>query len=234
MIEVRKSAERGHANHGWPDSHHSFSFADYYDPKFMGFRSLRVINEDRVAPGMGFGTHGHRDMEILSYVLSGKLAHKDSMGHEELLGPNEIQRMSAGSGIRHSEYNGSTTEPAHFLQIWIEPKTKGDKPSYEQIAFAAEEKQGKFRMLASPEGGPGVATINQDARVYVAELKPGEDLAYPLDAKRYGWLHVIRGNATVNGTPLTTGDAGIIENENSLKIVAAGDAPTEVLLFDLA
>jgi len=156
------------------------------------------------------------------------------MGHEELLGPNEIQRMSAGSGIRHSEYNGSTTEPAHFLQIWIEPKTKGDKPSYEQIAFAAEEKQGKFSMLASPEGGTGVATINQDARVYVAELKPGEDLAYPLDAKRYGWLHVIRGNATVNGTPLTTGDAGIIENENSLKIVAAGDAPTEVLLFDLA
>ena len=184
MIEVRKSAERGHANHGWLDSHHSFSFADYYVPKFMGFRSLRVINEDRVAPGMGFGTHGHRDMEILSYVLRGKLAHKDSMGHEELLGPNEIQRMSAGSGIRHSEYNGSTTEPAHFLQIWIEPKTKGDKPSYEQIAFAAEEKQGKFRMLASPEGGTGVATINQDARVYVAELKPGEDLAYPLDAKR--------------------------------------------------
>ncbi len=234
MIEVRKSADRGHANHGWLDSHHSFSFADYYDPKFMGFRSLRVINEDRVAPGMGFGTHGHRDMEILSYVLSGKLAHKDSMGHEELLGPNEIQRMSAGSGIRHSEYNGSTTETAHFLQIWIEPRTKGDTPSYEQIAFAAEEKQGKFRTLASPESGPGIATINQDARVYVAELKPGEALDYALDAKRYGWLHVIRGNAAVNGTALTTGDAGIIANESGLKIVAGGDTPTEVLLFDLA
>lgn len=234
MIEVRKSAERGHANHGWLDSHHTFSFADYYDPKFMGFRSLRVINEDRVAPGLGFGTHGHRDMEILSYVLQGKLAHRDSMGHEEFLGPNEIQRMSAGSGIRHSEFNGSPTEPVHFLQIWIEPRTKGDTPSYEQIAFAAEEKQGKFRMLASPEGGNGIAKINQDARVYVAELQPGAELAYSLGAKRFGWLHVIRGNAAVNGVGLTTGDAGIISGEEGLRIVAGGDAATEVLLFDLA
>ena len=234
MIQVRKSEERGHANHGWLDSHHTFSFADYYDPKFIGFRSLRVINEDRVAPGQGFGTHGHRDMEILSYVISGKLAHRDSMGHEETLGPNEIQRMSAGSGIRHSEYNGSATEPAHFFQIWIEPRTTGDKPSYEQFAFDAAEKQGKFRLLASPEGGNAIATINQDARVSVAELKAGEEVAYPLPATRHGWLHVIRGGAAVNGAELKGGDAAIITGEAGLKIKAAGDSSTEVLLFDLA
>ena len=234
MIQVRKSADRGHANHGWLDSHHTFSFADYYDPKFMGFRSLRVINEDRVAPGQGFGTHGHRDMEILSYVISGKLAHRDSMGHEEVLGPNEIQRMSAGSGVRHSEYNGSQSEHAHFFQIWIEPRTTGDKPSYEQIAFDASEKQGKFRTLASPEGGAGIATINQDAKVSVAELQPGQALDYPLSGDRYAWLHVVRGNVAVNSSTLEGGDAAIISKEAGLKIAANGDASAEVLLFDLA
>ncbi|MCU1329667.1 MAG: quercetin 2,3-dioxygenase [Bryobacterales bacterium] len=234
MIQVRKSADRGHANHGWLDSHHTFSFADYHDPKFMGFRSLRVINEDRVAPAQGFGTHAHRDMEILSYVISGKLAHRDSMGHEEVLGPNEIQRMSAGSGIRHSEFNGSQQEPAHFFQIWIEPRTRGDKPSYEQIAFDASEKQGKFRTLAAPEGGPGVATINQDAKVSVAELQPGEKLEYALGGSRYGWLHVVRGEVSVNANALSGGDAAIVGNEERLNIQATGDSAAEVLLFDLA
>lgn len=167
MLTVRKSKERGHADHGWLDSHHSFSFASYYDPDHMGYRALRVINEDRVAEGRGFGAHAHRDMEILSYVLKGKLAHKDSMGHVELLGPNEIQKMSAGSGVVHSEFNGSETEPVHFLQIWIEPKSRGTTPSYEQIKFAAEEKLDRFRVLASAKPAEGSATINQDANVSV-------------------------------------------------------------------
>ena len=178
MIEVRKSEERGHAQHGWLDSYHTFSFADYHDPKFMGFRSLRVINEDRVAAGRGFGAHGHRDMEILSYVLSGLLAHKDSMGHKEALGPNEIQRMSAGTGVVHSEFNGSETEPVHFLQIWIEPASKGARSGYEQVRFAAEEKRGKLKLLAGPEGANGAVTINQDAKVYVTELNKGDQITY--------------------------------------------------------
>ena len=163
MLTVRKSNERGHADHGWLDSHHTFSFANYYDPKQMGYRSLRVINEDRVAEGRGFGAHPHRDMEILSYVLKGKLAHKDSMGHVEVLGPNEIQKMSAGTGVTHSEYNGSEDEPVHFLQIWIEPKSRGTAPNYEQLKFEAAEKLNRFKLLASPEKVAGAATINQDA-----------------------------------------------------------------------
>src|ERR1700676_4083082 len=174
MIKIRRANERGHADHGWLDSYHSFSFADYYDPQHMGFRSLRVINEDRVAPGRGFGLHGHRDMEILSYVLGGSLAHKDNMGHQEVLGPNEIQHMSAGTGIMHSEFNPSPTEPVHFLQIWIEPAKTGNQPRYEQFRFGAGDKKGTWKLLAGPEGGNGVATINQDARVFVAEISSGD------------------------------------------------------------
>ncbi|MBS1875626.1 MAG: pirin family protein [Acidobacteria bacterium] len=231
MITVRRSNERGHANHGWLDTHHTFSFADYYDPRHMGFRSLRVINEDRVAPGKGFGTHGHRDMEILSYVLEGKLAHRDSMGHVELLGPNEIQRMSAGSGVRHSEFNGGNGEPVHFLQIWIEPATPGGPSSYEQIRFDPADKRGKWKLLAGPDGGKDAATINQDASVSVAELGPGEAISYELSPGRHAWLHVIRGSVTANGVQLGAGDAISASGESRIDVTAA--EPGEVLLFDL-
>jgi quercetin 2,3-dioxygenase len=234
MLTIRKSNERGHADHGWLNSHHTFSFANFHDPEQMGYRSLRVINEDRVAEGRGFGAHAHRDMEILSYVLKGKLAHKDSMGHMEMLGPNEIQKMSAGSGVVHSEFNGSETEPVHFLQIWIEPKSRGTAPSYEQIKFEAAEKLDRFRMLASSKAAEGVATINQDANVAVAELTPGKSLRYELGDKRHAWLHVIHGEVTVNGTNLSSGDAVAAEDESGLDITAQGAANSEVLLFDLA
>jgi redox-sensitive bicupin YhaK (pirin superfamily) len=238
MLTIRRSNERGHADHGWLDSHHTFSFANYYDPAHMGFRSLRVINEDRVAQGRGFGAHAHRDMEILSYVLSGKLAHKDSMGHTEVLGPNEIQKMSAGSGVVHSEFNGSDTEPVHFLQIWIEPspKSRGTAPAYEQLKFDADEKRNRFKLLASPSPTPGAATINQDAKVSVAALDPGQKLEYDLGSERHGWLHVIHGAVSVNGTVLSTGDAVAIEKEPKLEITAtSGQASdtSEILLFDL-
>lgn len=234
MLTVRKSNERGHADHGWLDSHHTFSFANYYDPKNMGYRSLRVINEDRVAEGRGFGAHPHRDMEILSYVLKGKLAHKDSMGHVEVLGPNEIQKMSAGTGVTHSEYNGSETEPVHFLQIWIEPKSQGTKPSYEQLKFEAAEKLDRFKLLASQEKIAGAATINQDVNVSVAELTPGKKLTYPLGGKRHAWLHVIDGDVSVNGKSLKTGDAVAADSEDALDVVAQGKGNSEILLFDLA
>jgi hypothetical protein len=234
MLTIRKSNERGHADHGWLDSHHTFSFANYHDPSHMGYRSLRVINEDRVAEGRGFGAHAHRDMEILSYVLKGKLAHKDSMGHVELLGPNEIQKMSAGSGVVHSEFNGSESEPVHFLQIWIEPKSRGTTPSYEQLKFAAEEKLDRFKLLASPKPVEGAATINQDTSVSVAELTPGKQLTYPLASKRHAWLHVIHGDVTVNGKTLHTGDAVAADEEVALEVVAQGTGNSEILLFDLA
>jgi quercetin 2,3-dioxygenase len=232
MIQVRKSGERGHADHGWLNTYHTFSFASYFDPKNMGFRSLRVINEDRVAPGKGFGAHGHRDMEILSYVLKGSLGHKDNMGHEEVLGPNEIQRMSAGRGVTHSEFNASNSEPVHFLQIWIEPATKGTPASYEQIRFAPEEKKGKLRLLAAPQGGDGVARINQDAQVFVAELANGDKIGYRLGRERHAWLHVIRGGVTVNGVALAGGDAAALSREE--EVTVTGTVPSEVLLFDLA
>ena len=232
MIQVRKSEERGHANHGWLDSHHTFSFAGYHDPKHMGFRSLRVINEDRVAPGRGFGAHGHRDMEILSFVLEGSLGHKDSMGHEEILGPNEIQKMSAGTGVVHSEFNASKTEPVHFMQIWIEPATTGTPSSYQQLAFSPEDKAGKWKLLAAPNGGEGVAKINQDASLFVSELGSDEEINYKLDPSRYAWLHLVKGQVTVNETTLHTGDAAAISKEDHLAIVSA--APSEILLFDLA
>jgi redox-sensitive bicupin YhaK (pirin superfamily) len=227
MIQVRKSGERGHAQHGWLDSHHSFSFADYYDPKHMGFRSLRVINEDRVAPGHGFPMHGHRDMEILSYVISGALAHKDNMGNEHMLGPNEIQRMSAGSGIMHSEFNPSRTEPVHFFQIWIEPASTGTRPDYEQVRFDPSEKKGKWMLLAGPR-------INQDAKLFVTELTSGKELAYDFEPGRHGWLQIIKGSAKVNGTRLETGDAVAVSAERTLLLAAAGTEVTEVMLFDLA
>jgi len=232
MIKVRKSEERGHANHGWLDSYHTFSFADYYDPKFMGFRSLRVINEDRVAPGAGFGKHGHQDMEILTYVLEGALAHKDSIGHEQVLGPNEIQRMSAGTGVMHSEYNGSKKEPVHFFQIWIEPARNGIEPSYEQLRFDPSEKLNKLKRLAGPTGGNGAARINQDAHVFVAELSKGATIPYDLAGKRAAWVHAVRGEVSVNGTPLKSGDAAAVSSEK-LVMTGTGTESSEFLLFDL-
>jgi redox-sensitive bicupin YhaK (pirin superfamily) len=236
MLTIRKSEDRGHANHGWLNSHHTFSFANYHDPAHMGFRSLRVINDDVVAAGRGFGAHAHRDMEILTYVLSGKLAHKDSMGHTELLGPNEIQKMSAGSGVVHSEFNGSDAEPVHFMQIWIEPdpKARGSVPSYEQLQFSAEEKQNRFKVLAAPVATPGAATIQQDARLSVAELEPGKQLSYPLGNHRHAWLHVVRGEVSVNGKTLSAGDAIAADQEPTLDIAAQGSSNSEILLFDLA
>src|SRR5215470_8197360 len=234
MIQVRKSKDRGHANYGWLDTYHTFSFSDYYDPKFMGFRSLRVINEDRVAAGQGFGMHGHRDMEILTYVLEGALAHRDSMGSAETLGPNEIQRMSAGTGVRHSEFNPSNAEPVHFFQIWIEPASMGTRPSYEQLAFKSEEKQNRFKRLAGPEGGEGAARINQDAHVFATELANGTELPYTLEAGRYAWVHAVRGGVTVNGVELQTGDAAAVSGEEKLAVKGTEPESSEVLLFDLA
>src|SRR5215471_26239 len=232
MIKVRRSEERGHANHGWLDTYHTFSFADYYDPKFMGFRSLRVINEDRVAPGAGFGRHGHRDMEILTYVLEGSLTHKDSMGHQETLGPNEIQRMSAGTGILHSEFNASSTDPLHFFQIWIEPATHGTKPSYEQIRFDPREKQNRLKRLAGPAASNGAARINQDAQVFVAELSKSAEIPYSLGENHAAWVQVVRGEVALNGVPLHTGDASAVTGEN---LLLSGSDPdgSEILLFDL-
>jgi redox-sensitive bicupin YhaK (pirin superfamily) len=233
MMKLRRSEERGHADHGWLDSYHTFSFANYHDPEQMGFRSLRVINDDRVAAGRGFGAHAHRDMEILTYVLDGQLAHKDSMGHTELLGPNEIQKMSAGSGVVHSEFNGSASDPVHFLQIWIEPQSRGTSPNYEQYAFQPEEKRNQFRLLASDETVAGAARLNQDARVSVAEVTSGNTLTYALADRRHAWVHVVEGEVTLNGEPLTTGDAVAVEDERELSFTANGGKAV-VLVFDLA
>ncbi len=234
MIKIRRSEERGHANHGWLDTYHTFSFADYYDPKFMGFRSLRVINEDRVAPGAGFGSHGHRDMEILTYVLEGSIAHKDSMGHQQALGPNEIQSMSAGTGVMHSEFNPSPSEGLHFFQIWIEPAANGTKPTYEQIRFDPKEKKNQWKRLAGPANGDGSARINQDAQVFVAELAKGAEIPYALGANRAAWVHVVRGEVRVNGVALRTGDAAAISGEEQLTLTGGDAEPSEILLFDLA
>ena len=234
MVKLRKAEERGHADRGWLNSNFTFSFADYHDPAHMGFRSLRVINDDVIQGGKGFGAHAHRDMEILSYVLKGKLAHTDSMGHTEQLGPNEIQRMSAGSGVVHSEFNGSKTEPVHFMQIWIEPQSTGTAPGYEQLKFEPEEKQNKFKVLASSKRVPGAALINQDATVSVSQLDPGSKLTYQLGSGRHAWVHVVEGDVTLNGTALTTGDAAAISQEQALELAATGPGNSEVLVFDLA
>ena len=234
MIVYRRSEERGHADKGWLDSFHTFSFADYKDPNHNGFRSLRVLNEDRVAPGRGFGAHGHRDMEIISYVVSGKLGHKDSMGHEEVLGANEIQVMSAGTGVVHSEFNASQTDPVHFLQIWIEPKNKELVSNYQQLAFEGTEKRGAWRLLASLVATQGSAQLQQDASVFVTELTPGEERPYTLQPQRHAWLQVVSGQVLLNGNPLKAGDAAAVSEEQQLTVSGAGEGASEVMLFDLA
>jgi len=231
MLEVRKSEERGDANHGWLKSRHSFSFADYYDPRHTGFGPLLVINEDRVAPGGGFGTHGHRDMEIISYVLDGALEHKDSMGTGSVLHYGDVQRMSAGSGVRHSEFNGSKTAPVHFLQIWIQPNQQGIAPSYEEQRFTAEDKQGRLRLIASSDGREGSVTIHQDAALYAGILDGNDRVEHALAPGRRAYVHLIRGRATVNGVALQGGDALKISAEAGVAIDGAEAA--ELLLFDL-
>jgi redox-sensitive bicupin YhaK (pirin superfamily) len=236
MIRIRKAAERGHADHGWLNSYHSFSFADYYDPANMGFRSLRVINEDWVAPGRGFHTHGHKDMEIITYVLEGALEHKDSLGTGSVIRPGEVQRMSAGSGIQHSEFNPSPKEPLHLLQIWIQPEQKNLEPGYEQREFPAAERQRKLRLLASRDGRDGSLRIHQDADLYATVLGgPGQEVAHALPASRHAWLQVTRGSVTLNGETLAAGDGAAITSEPALKISANGSqGHSEFLLFDLA
>ncbi|MDZ4356281.1 MAG: pirin family protein [Variovorax sp.] len=231
MLKVRKSQERGYADHGWLRSFHSFSFAGYYDPAFMGFGNLRVINEDRVAAGAGFGTHGHRDMEIISYVLSGELAHKDSMGNIESIPPGDVQRMSAGRGVMHSEFNHKADETTHFLQIWIEPKERGIAPGYEQKQFSDAEKRGTLRLVASPDGRDGSVTVNADARLFAGLFDGNETASLALDPQRKGYVHLVRGALEVNGQKLVGGDAVMLEGESQLTLGAGTDA--EVLVFDL-
>ncbi len=233
MMQLRPAAERGHANHGWLDSHHTFSFADYYDPQHMGFRSLRVINEDRVRPGHGFGTHPHRDMEIITYVLEGELAHRDSMGNGSVIRPGEVQRMSAGTGVTHSEQNPSPAEPVHFLQIWLLPEQRGLAPSYEQKAFPDHERRGTLRLVASPDGISGSVTIHQDVRLYVTLLSDGESVTHSLAPGRYAWIHVARGRIEIGEQTLQAGDGAAIADQDKVQITAASD-DAEVLLFDLA
>jgi redox-sensitive bicupin YhaK (pirin superfamily) len=233
MIRIRKARDRGHADHGWLNTYHTFSFADYQDPAHMGFRSLRVINEDRVQAGQGFGTHGHMDMEIISYVLEGSLAHKDSMGNGSVLHPGEFQRMSAGTGVRHSEFNPSATEAVHFYQIWLLPRSRGIRPSYDQKFFAESEKRGKLRLVASPDGADGSLTIHQDARVYLAALQPGAAVNHKLQTGRHAWLQVLRGRVKINDTLLDTSDGAAISEECEA-IVVGEQQPAEVMLFDLA
>ena len=231
MNAVRRSTERGHANHGWLDSHHSFSFADYFDPNHVEFGPLRVINEDRVAPGAGFGTHPHRDMEIISYVLSGELAHKDSMGTGSVIRPGDVQRMSAGSGVRHSEFNNSATEGLHFLQIWIKPDVFGIEPSYEEKHFADSEKQGRLRLIASPDGRDGSVLIHQDASIYAGRFDAEDQASMEFKPGRRSYVHVVRGEVRANGIALGAGDGLKITETPALRI--DGGRKAEVLVFDL-
>ncbi|MGD1912750.1 MAG: pirin family protein [Rivularia sp. (in: cyanobacteria)] len=233
MITVRQAQARGNANFGWLDSKHTFSFGNYYDPNHMGFASLRVINEDKVLPSKGFGTHSHKDMEIISYVLQGELEHKDSIGNGSVIRPGDVQRMSAGTGIAHSEFNGSATDLVHFLQIWIMPDTTGIQPSYEQKNFGDDEKQGKLRLVASPDGRDNSVTIHQDANLYVAVLNNGDRINHSTKNDRSFWLQVARGSVDINDKSLGTGDGAAITQETDIEIVATSDR-TEVLLFDLA
>jgi redox-sensitive bicupin YhaK (pirin superfamily) len=233
MITIRKSDERGVGRHGWLTTHHTFSFANYYDPKQMGFRALRVINEDTVAPGRGFGAHQHDNMEIVSIVLEGTLAHRDSTGGEGTLRRGEVQRMSAGTGVVHSEFNGSETDPAHFFQIWLLPEREGIEPGYEQKLFPEEERRGQLRLLVSPDAENGALKIHQDARLYTTILDEGQSVDHSLAAGRGAWIQVARGSVDVNGVSLAAGDGAQIEGETALKITGGASA-SELLLFDLA
>jgi len=231
MIALRRAAERGHAQHGWLDSWHSFSFAGYHDPAHMGYGALRVFNEDRIQPGTGFGTHGHRDMEIISYVLAGELGHKDSMGTGSTIVPGDVQRMSAGRGVQHSEFNHAKDGATHFLQIWIEPNVRGIAPGYEQKHFDAAAKRGRLRLVASPDGADGSVTIHQDARIYAGLFDGTERAQHPLAPGRKAYLHVVRGKLAVNGTPLAAGDA--LKASGVAEITLEKCDSAEVLLFDL-
>lgn len=232
MITIRKAKERGHADHGWLDTYHTFSFADYWDPRHMGWGPLRVINEDRVAPGTGFPTHAHRDMEIITYVLEGALEHRDSLGTGSVIRPGEVQRMSAGTGVRHSEFNASKTEPVHFLQIWIVPDARGLKPAYGQQAFDRDAARRSFVLLASKDGRDGSIQVHQDVDLWVTRVGAGERRELPLRPGRHAWVHVARGSVSVNGEPLGAGDGASISAEEKLALLGAGEA--EVLVFDLA
>jgi hypothetical protein len=231
MLTVRKAQERGHANHGWLDTWHTFSFADYYNPQEMGFGPLRVINDDKVQPGMGFGTHGHRDMEIITYVLAGALEHKDSMGNGSTIRPGNVQRMSAGTGVQHSEFNPSRDELVHLLQIWIEPNVRGVKPSYEEKEFGIQDKKGKLRLIASPDGRDGSVTIRQDAFVYAGIHDAGDSVRQPLKPGRRAYVHIARGTVTVNGQELKAGDGAKITGAS--EVTLSDGKGGEVLLFDL-
>ncbi len=232
MMHLRKSSDRGYADHGWLQSYHSFSFAGYYDPRFMGWGNLCVINEDWIAPGMGFGTHGHRDMEIVSYVLEGALAHKDSMGNVESIPSGEVQRMSAGAGVTHSEFNHSEDKKTHLLQIWITPKFTGIKPSYEQKAIPESEKRGRLRLIVSPDGADGSLSFNADARMYAGIFENHQGLRTELDPTRKAYVHLIRGSITANGHVLAAGDALMMAGESAIELAGADSA--ELLVFDLA
>lgn len=232
QLNIRRAAERGHADHGWLDTYHTFSFADYYDPAQMGFRTLRVINDDRVAPGMGFGTHPHRDMEIFSYVLEGTIEHKDSLGNGRQLKPGQIQLMSAGRGVTHSEFNPSRTEPLHLLQIWILPRERGLTPSYTEWHPKPDQADAAKVLLISPDGRDGSATIHQDADIYRIRLRPGQTVTHKLRAGRGAWLHVAEGDLTLNGAALAIGDGAGTEQPGTLTLAATRQ--TEALLFDLA
>ncbi len=231
MLALRKAEERGHANHGWLDSYHTFSFGGYYDPRQMGVSNLRVINDDTVSPGGGFATHGHNDMEIISYVLEGALEHKDSMGNGSVILPGDVQRMSAGTGVTHSEYNHSSSEPVHFLQIWLQPNTFGVEPEYDQRHFPLEERRGRWVLLVSPDGRDGSIATHQDALMYGSLLAPGETMDYRFDSRREGYLHLARGRLRVGSVNLEQGDGLRIQKQEMLHIEGIEDA--EVLLFDL-
>ena len=233
MITVRPAAERGHADHGWLNTYHSFSFADYHDERHMGFRALRVLNEDRVKPGMGFGTHGHRDMEIVSYVLEGALAHKDSMGNGSTIVPDDVQYMSAGTGVRHSEFNASGTDPVHFVQIWIVPNRAGYAPRYGQIRVEKADKTGRLRLVASPDGAEGSLALQQDARLYASVLEPGTETCFALPNGRHLWVQSLRGTVDVNGQALSAGD-GLSASDEMAFAFKAQKGETEFLVFDLA
>jgi quercetin 2,3-dioxygenase len=232
MIRQRKSGERGHFDHGWLQTYHTFSFSRFHDPRHMGFRSLRVMNEDWIAPGQGFGTHGHDNMEIVTYVLEGALAHRDSLGSGDVLRPGELQRMTAGTGISHSEFNASETEPVHLYQIWLLPERDGLQPSYEQKAFPQDDRHNRLRLVASPDGQDGSLTIRQDARLYLGSLDQDRELTYALPGNRHAWLQVLRGSVELSGLALSAGDGTALSEESALAIRAK--SPSEVLLFDLA